>query len=92
MQKEARLVGAEGPDFTGPKNRGQQLYLATEITDPLIAPLAAGQEVGTLILSDDTGELRRIALLVAEDYEEGGFFRRLWDSIRLFFRGLSQKK
>jgi len=23
-----------------------------------------------------------------ETVEEGGFFRRVWDSIRLFFRGL----
>jgi D-alanyl-D-alanine carboxypeptidase (penicillin-binding protein 5/6) len=90
-QKEARLRIAESPDFTGPRNRGRQLYLSTEITDPLIAPLEAGETVGTLILSDDLGELRRIPLLTAESYEQGGFFRRLWDSIRLFFRGAGQK-
>ncbi|MDR3148095.1 MAG: D-alanyl-D-alanine carboxypeptidase, partial [Treponema sp.] len=87
-QKELRPFVAETPDFTGPRDRGRQLYLSTLITDPLIAPLAAGQSVGTLILSDDSGELRRIPLLAAEDYEEGGFFRRVWDSIRLFFRDL----
>jgi D-alanyl-D-alanine carboxypeptidase (penicillin-binding protein 5/6) len=90
-QKELRLSIAETPDFTGPKNRGQQLYLSMEIIDPLIAPLAAGQNLGTLILSDDQGELRRIPLLAAEDYDAGGFFRRLWDSLLLFFRGLSRK-
>jgi D-alanyl-D-alanine carboxypeptidase (penicillin-binding protein 5/6) len=90
-QREARLVIAETPDFTGPRDRGQQLYLVTEIADPLIAPLAAGESVGTLLLSDDYGELRRISLLAAEDYEEGGFFRRLWDSLRLFFRGLGRR-
>jgi D-alanyl-D-alanine carboxypeptidase (penicillin-binding protein 5/6) len=89
-QGEARLLIAEEPDFTAPRDRGRQLYLATELIDPLIAPLAAGEQVGTLILSDDAGELRRIPLLAAEDYEEGGVFRRLWDSLRLFFRGLGR--
>jgi D-alanyl-D-alanine carboxypeptidase (penicillin-binding protein 5/6) len=26
--------------------------------------------------------------IALEAVEEGGFFRRMWDSIRLFFRGL----
>jgi D-alanyl-D-alanine carboxypeptidase (penicillin-binding protein 5/6) len=87
-QKEARLVMAGEPDFTGPRSRGRQLYLAVETADPLTAPLAAGEPLGSLILSDDLGELRRIPLLAAENYEAGGFFRRLWDSVRLFFRDL----
>jgi D-alanyl-D-alanine carboxypeptidase (penicillin-binding protein 5/6) len=91
-QREVLPIIAEAPDFTGPRDRGQQLYLATEIVDPLIAPLAAGEQVGTLILSDDYGELRRIPLLAAEDYGEGGFFRRLWDSVQLFFRGLGRPR
>jgi D-alanyl-D-alanine carboxypeptidase (penicillin-binding protein 5/6) len=85
-EKQVRLSIAETPDFTGPKDRGRQLYLAAELKDPLIAPLPAGEEVGTLILFDDVGELRRIPLLTAEAGERGGLFRRLWDSIRLFFR------
>jgi D-alanyl-D-alanine carboxypeptidase (penicillin-binding protein 5/6) len=90
-QKEVRLNIAETLDFTGPRDRGQQLYLSTELIDPLIAPLRAGENVGTLVLSDDLGELRRISLLAAEEYPLGGFFRRLWDSLRLFFRRFSRK-
>ena len=90
-EEEVRLLIAEEPDFTGPRDRGRQLYLSTELVDPLIAPLAAAEQVGTLILSDDQGELRRIPLLTTKNYEEGGFFRRLWDSVRLFFRGLSRR-
>jgi D-alanyl-D-alanine carboxypeptidase (penicillin-binding protein 5/6) len=90
-RREARLIFTEEPDFTGPRDRGRQLYLSTEIMDPLIAPLAAGDPLGTLIISDDRGELRRVPLLAAEDYPLGGFFRRLWDSLRLFFRGLFRR-
>lgn len=90
-QKQVRLSIAGTPDFTGPKDRGRQLYLSTELLDPLIAPLPAGAEVGTLILSDDLGELRRLPLLTTETYEQGSLFRRLWDSLRLFFRKLSRR-
>jgi D-alanyl-D-alanine carboxypeptidase len=44
--------------------------------------------VGSLVFYDTIGELRRIPLVMGEDIEAGGFFRRLWDSIRLFFQGL----
>jgi D-alanyl-D-alanine carboxypeptidase (penicillin-binding protein 5/6) len=90
-QREVRLNIAETLDFTGPRDRGRQLYLSTELIDPLTAPLSAGETVGTLVLSDDLGELRRIPLLTAEDYPQGGILRRIWDSIRLFFREISRK-
>ena len=42
-----------------------------------LAPLLLGEEV---VHSAD--------LIALEPVEEGGFFRRLWDSIRLFFYGM----
>jgi D-alanyl-D-alanine carboxypeptidase (penicillin-binding protein 5/6) len=80
-------VPAEPPEFTAPAGRGKSLWLSTELLDPLIAPIPADQPLGSLIISDEGGELRRIPLLAAEDHEAGGFFKRLWDSLRLFFRG-----
>jgi D-alanyl-D-alanine carboxypeptidase (penicillin-binding protein 5/6) len=92
--KEAlvELVAGENPDFTVPANRGNSLWLSTETSDPLIAPLPANYRVGDIVLSDEKGELRRIPLLTAKDYEEGGFFKRLWDSIRLLFHNLRTKR
>ena len=55
---------------------------------PLLAPLSGGSVVGDLVLYDDMGELRRIPLVTMQRVEQGGFFKRLWDSIRLFFRSL----
>jgi D-alanyl-D-alanine carboxypeptidase (penicillin-binding protein 5/6) len=79
------LVIAEETAFTVPADRGGALWLSTEITDPLIAPLDAASPVGDLVLSDEKGELRRIPLLSAASYEKGNIFKRLWHSIRLFF-------
>ncbi len=55
----------------------------------LIAPIAAGTALGRVELVTADGKLVSQAPLVAlETVEEGGFFRRMWDGIRLFFKGL----
>ncbi|MDR1278902.1 MAG: D-alanyl-D-alanine carboxypeptidase [Treponema sp.] len=86
-----RSIPAEGAEFTAPVNRGNSLWLSTELKDPLIAPIPAGYPLGSLIISDEAGELRRIPLVSAEAYEAGGFFKRFRDSVQLFFRRLSKK-
>ncbi|MDR1239986.1 MAG: D-alanyl-D-alanine carboxypeptidase [Treponema sp.] len=80
------LVPAGTAAFTAPLGRGHSLWLSTELQDPIVAPVPAGRVLGSLIISDEQGELHRIPLASAEAGERGGFFRRLWDSIRLFFR------
>lgn len=86
-----RPVPGEPAEFTAPADRGNSLWLSTELSDPLIAPIPAGYSLGSLIISDESGELHRIPLVSAEDYGQGGFFKRLWDSIRLFFRGTGKR-
>jgi D-alanyl-D-alanine carboxypeptidase (penicillin-binding protein 5/6) len=90
-ENTAELMAGEDPVFTVPIDRGNRLWLSTELIDPLIAPLPAAYPVGDMILSDEEGELRRIPLLTAGEYGEGNFFKRLWDSIRLFFRSLRKR-
>ncbi|MDR2536604.1 MAG: D-alanyl-D-alanine carboxypeptidase [Treponema sp.] len=78
----------ETMEFTVAAERGNNLRWETELADPVIAPLPANSLVGELILWDDIGELRRFPLLTTAEAERGGFFKRLWDGIRLFFRSL----
>jgi D-alanyl-D-alanine carboxypeptidase (penicillin-binding protein 5/6) len=73
-------------EFTAFTDRSEGLRWETIVDDPLIAPLPAGTAVGDMVLYDDAGELRRITLVTAETVEPGGFFKRLWHSIGLFFR------
>jgi D-alanyl-D-alanine carboxypeptidase (penicillin-binding protein 5/6) len=86
-----RLIPGGPAEFTAPADRGASLWMAVELTDPIIAPVPADQPLGALIISDDRGELHRIPLHSAGPYEAGGFLKRLWDSLRLFFRGLFRK-
>jgi len=72
-------------DFTALAERGAALSWRVDPPAPLIAPLAAGSAAGTLVLYDSLGELRRVPLVTTRAIEKGGFFKRLIDSIRLFF-------
>jgi D-alanyl-D-alanine carboxypeptidase (penicillin-binding protein 5/6) len=55
----------------------------------LVAPVAAGAALGHVELVGPDGKAAMRAPLVAlEAVEAGGLFRRMWDSVRLFFRGL----
>jgi len=70
--------------------RGTAGTLSTRVVlEPaLIAPVKQGQVIGKVeILRGDT-VLNRADVVAMETVEEGGFFRRIWDSIRLFFKGL----
>jgi D-alanyl-D-alanine carboxypeptidase (penicillin-binding protein 5/6) len=85
------LLPGEALECTALITQGEGLRWEIEEQDPVIAPIRAGEPLGQLILYDQTGELRRIPLAAASDLEQGGFFKRLWDTVRLFFRGLFLK-
>ena len=84
-EKQVSLRLAESSAFTSPLDRAASLRYAIKINEPLVAPLPASYSVGWLFLADDEGELRRIQLVTAEEYQQGNIFKRIWDSIRLFF-------
>jgi len=83
--KQVSLRLAESPAFTAPLDRAASLRYQLRINGPLIAPLPASYPVGRLILADDEGELYRIQLVTAREYQQGNIFKRIWDSIRLLF-------
>jgi D-alanyl-D-alanine carboxypeptidase (penicillin-binding protein 5/6) len=72
--------------FTTYTNRGTNLRWEWEIPDPLIAPFPAESVLGNLYLYDETGELRRIALICPEAIAEGNLWQRVRDSLALFWR------
>ncbi len=85
--KEARL-GAPGAIVVNvPKGEGDKLKTTIERTDPLVAPLAAGQRVGTLKVTTTGGApVAEVPLTVLEPVELAGIFGRAWDAIRLWIK------
>lgn len=70
-----------------PKGEGDRLKTHIERTDPLVAPLAKGQRVGSLLVSTAAGSaIATIPLTVLEDVPQAGLFGRAWDAIRLWIK------
>jgi D-alanyl-D-alanine carboxypeptidase (penicillin-binding protein 5/6) len=85
--KQAQLGAAGAVYVTVPKGEGDKLQTKVERTDPLVAPLAKGQRVGTLKVSTAAGvPLAEVPLQVLEAVPEAGIFGRAWDAIRLWIK------
>lgn len=56
--------------------------------DPLVAPFAKGQSVGTLkvMLGDNPTPVAEVPLVALEAVEEAGILGRAWDAIRLWIK------
>jgi serine-type D-Ala-D-Ala carboxypeptidase (penicillin-binding protein 5/6) len=84
---EARLGAAGALFVTVPKGEGDKLKTTVERTDPLLAPLAQGQRVGSIKISTTAGSaLATVPLVVLEPVGLAGIFGRAWDSIKLWIK------
>jgi serine-type D-Ala-D-Ala carboxypeptidase (penicillin-binding protein 5/6) len=83
----AKLV-ADGAVFVAvPRGEGDKLKTTIERTDPLVAPLAKGQRVGTLKVTTNAGTpVASVPLVVAEEVPQAGLLGRAWDAIRLWIK------
>lgn len=55
-------------------------------SDPLVAPFAKGQQLGTLKVSSGEQVLSEVPLLALEAVEQAGLFGRAWDALRLWIK------
>ena len=62
--------------------------LTTQVlrTDPLLAPLANGQQVATLRVLQGDKVVREMPLVALEAVPQAGFLSRTWDAMRLWIR------
>jgi D-alanyl-D-alanine carboxypeptidase (penicillin-binding protein 5/6) len=87
VTKEAKL-GAAAPVFvTVPRGEGDKLKTEVQRTDPLVAPLAKGQRIGTVKVSTTGGTpVAEVPLVVMEPVEQAGIVGRAWDALRLWIK------
>jgi len=84
---DARLGVAAAVYVTVPKGEGGKLQSRIERTDPLVAPLAKGQRVGTLKVTTAAGTaVADVPLVVLDGVEQAGILGRAWDAIRLWIK------
>ena len=69
-----------------PTGTGGRLKTQVVRADPLVAPLAKGQQIATLKVSSGEQPLLDIPLVVLEGVEQAGVFGRAWDGLRLWIK------
>ncbi len=70
--------------------RGKKKHLATsvEMQQDIEAPIAVGDELGTVVMSLDGETVYRGPVVALAAVEPGGFFARLWDMVLMWIASL----
>jgi D-alanyl-D-alanine carboxypeptidase (penicillin-binding protein 5/6) len=71
-----------------PRGRSGDVKANVHVNETIKAPILAGQELGTLTIELDGKVINTQPLVALQPVEEASFFARMWDKIKLFFRGL----
>jgi serine-type D-Ala-D-Ala carboxypeptidase (penicillin-binding protein 5/6) len=71
---------------TVPKGEAEKLKAELLTQQPLLAPVAQGQRVGTLRVSHDGKPLGEYPLVALEGVGTAGMFGRAWDTLRLWVK------
>ncbi|WP_111641334.1 D-alanyl-D-alanine carboxypeptidase family protein [Marinimicrobium alkaliphilum] len=85
---EIDLTVAEDIRLTIPRGSERDLKATMTFEDVIRAPIEAGQRLGTLTVELHDEMLAEVPLIALQDVERAGFFARIVDSIKLFFRRL----
>lgn len=72
--------------ITLPKGEYSRVKASLTSKQPLIAPINAGQEIGTIQFTLDGKVINERKLVAASKVEVAGIFGRIWDSIKLLFQ------
>ncbi|MGH1361510.1 MAG: D-alanyl-D-alanine carboxypeptidase family protein [Burkholderiaceae bacterium] len=82
---EEQVSGTVSRDVivTIPKGANQRVSAEIERVEPLVAPIEAGQQIGTLRVKLDNQLLLQQHLIAADGVIEGGWFGQLWDGLQM---------
>jgi D-alanyl-D-alanine carboxypeptidase (penicillin-binding protein 5/6) len=72
--------------LTLPREQFAKLKATLSTTQPLLAPLATGQKVGTMKVTLDDKTVAEYPVLALQEVPLAGFFGRTWDGIRLLWK------
>ena len=86
-ERQAKLGSDVAVVIAVPRGEADKLQTRIERTEPLVAPLAKGQRVGTLKVTTAAGApVAEVPLVVLEAVEPAGLIGRAWDAIRLWIK------
>ncbi len=86
VEPEIKL-GFQHPIFvTLPKGQAGNVKSTLDRKDPLVAPINAGDRVGTLKLTVDGKPVGEFPVVSLDTVAQAGFFGRAWDAVRLMVK------
>ncbi len=85
-QRTAKLGRNQAIVVAVPAGMAAKLKTQVVHTEPLIAPIAKGQAVGTLKVFAGEQLVTEVPLVALEAIEQAGVIRRAWDALRLWIR------
>lgn len=71
-----------------PKGDADKLKANVVSQQPLLAPIAKGQQIGTLQLALGDKPIGEYPLVAIDEVPQAGWFGRLWDALRLWIKNL----
>ena len=80
-------LGFQRPIYvTLPKGQAGNVKATLDRKDPLVAPIQAGDRVGTLKLTVDGRPVAELPVVSLDTVAQAGFFGRAWDALRLMVK------
>ncbi|HKM37990.1 MAG TPA: D-alanyl-D-alanine carboxypeptidase family protein [Thiopseudomonas sp.] len=79
---------AEDLTLTLPRGQVQKMKAAMVLDESVIAPVKKGDRLGVVEVRLGDEVMHTADLVALQDVEEGGFFSRIFDTIRMFFYSL----
>lgn len=77
-------VGAQPLSLLLPRGTKDSLQFKTAVNEPVMAPVAQGQVLGSMEVSADGKVLRKVPLVALKAIPEGSLFQRLSDQVRMW--------
>jgi serine-type D-Ala-D-Ala carboxypeptidase (penicillin-binding protein 5/6) len=72
--------------LTLPKGKADKLQVTMQAEEPLVAPVARAQRVGTVKVSLEGKQMAEFPMIALEEVQPASFFGRAWDTVRLWFK------
>lgn len=88
LQDQVSVGLQEKVVLTLPRGRQEKLVTDLQLIPELIAPLAAGDRVGTAHIKFEGETLKEVPIVVLSPIEQAGLVARLWDRVLMFIAEL----
>ncbi|WP_421854044.1 D-alanyl-D-alanine carboxypeptidase family protein [Marinomonas sp.] len=87
-QPNVKVGFSEDVLVTMPRQQGASIPATLDMQKEIMAPIAVGDVLGKIVVGSEGNVLLERPVVALEAVEEGGFFKRMFDKIKLFFMNL----